>query len=141
MSKLTRENAIVPLTAGMDLSEYVGFPVYANNDGDAVVLEHGGRRAIGVLLSPGKEGEQVSVALFGSSGTVKVYVADEGTGFPLDAYQILSVKTLVNGARTFSRQEDLTTTDPDLIHARTLSSIDNEGLVEAVLLHPPHDEF
>lgn len=74
--KLVRENAILPFTAGEDLSELEGYPVVLENDAIVTCKDGTGEKPLGVLLHGAKQGEQVSVALcVGLAGTVKLALA------------------------------------------------------------------
>ena len=133
MSKLTRENAVVPLTAGMDLTGYTGCPVFIDNDGNAVVILEPSARPYGVLVTEGKEGEQVTVAMWGCGGTVKARIA---VGSPLPAGHTIVIGSTFADSIAFTHEPDNAMALFERIAARLVAPADSSGLHEVVLMNP-----
>ena len=101
---IVRTNAIIPLTAGIDLTGHEGRPIVIAS-GEAVLqtVPDGGLPPLGVLLKGATAGETVSVAVAGSfAGTVRVKLAGAVTTLgsylcgDLDGEGIIGFKTNIS---------------------------------------------
>ncbi len=127
MSKLTRENAILPFIAGSDLTGKEGYPVLVDSGLLEVCDDETGNPPLGVLIQGCKAGEQATVAIqAGLAGTVKVKIANN----IVEVGQILSMVSTPSGCQAGNaggeRHE----------FARALETGVTDELIEAVLFHP-----
>lgn len=74
MSKLTRENAILPFTPAADLTGKEGYAVSVDDDGTIYLYDNQNEAPFGIIIHGTNPSEKTSVAVMagGLAGTVKV---------------------------------------------------------------------
>ena len=99
------EGSYISRQAGADLSEKIYHIAKTDSDGNVVLASAGTDAILGVIESPAKQGETVSVAVVSGSGTFKVKA---GGTITKDAYLTANssgqaVATTTAGNRVFGR--------------------------------------
>lgn len=112
MSKLTRENAILPFTPAVDLTGKEGYAVSVNAQGEVALHDDDTVEPFGVIIHGTNTDEKSSIALFagGLAGTVKLklddaltqvgallHVTDDGVFSPDNIYTIACAQALETG--------------------------------------------
>jgi hypothetical protein len=125
-TSLARTNAILPFEAAADLTGHVGRFVVLNA-GKVALVSSATQRPFGVLLTDGKAGESVTVAVGagGLAGTIRVKLSSTVAAPGLDLQLTADGRTQTDagsGAR--------------VIVAQSLESGAINELIEAVLIRP-----
>ena len=132
MSKLTRDNAILPFHTVYDYSDKIGFPVelQIGSTVNVALWESGAPAPVGVIL--GGDAEQASVALChgGLSGTVKVKLVEAVS--PGDLLYLAQN----NGVAAFASYTEQNFAGNTFLCAQALEAGVEGELVEAVLFRP-----
>jgi len=125
-TSLARTNAIVPFKAQLDFTGHVGRFV-TRSRGTIVPVGSATDKPIGVLLTDGKDSEQVSVAISagGLAGTVRVKLAADVPGPGIDL-QLTADGRVEPDAGVRER----------VLVAQSLESGAVDELIEAVLFRP-----
>lgn len=129
---IVRDNAIIPITAGQDLTGYEGRPVILF-DGEAMIADSAADyQPFGVLLKGGKAGETVSVAVAagGFAGTVRILVMEN-----VSAGNYLQVKT--TGSAPYGAFGKTTVFERYVLAQALEDGLEGEK-IEAVLFKPEY---
>jgi len=126
-TSLVRTNAILPFEAASDLTGQVGRFVVPSASDKVILVSSPTEKPLGVLLTDGKQGDRVSVAIGagGLAGTVRVKLASVVSGPGVDL-QITSHGHVVADTGSGAR----------VLVAQSLESGTVDELIEAVLFRP-----